>query len=110
MARWGLLCLGLCWGLLVQAETLPDPTRPLRAPQGAADANASTPALQTLPVLQGILLGNGPAKAWFNGVAWRVGDVVQGYRIRAITAHQVWLERDGQRIPLSVYSDKVKIQ
>lgn len=110
MARWGLLFLGLSWGLAVHADNLPDPTRPLRATSAASGTGSSAAAVQTLPVLQGILLGNGPAKAWFNGAAWRVGDVVQGYRIRAITAHQVWLEHDGQRIPLSVYSDRVKIQ
>lgn len=108
MAKWMLLLMALGGGM-ASAETLLDPTRPVQ-PAGSTASAESTPVQHALPVLQGILLGNGPARAWFNGAAWRVGDQIQGYRIRAISAHQVWLERDGQRIPLSVYSDKVKIQ
>ena len=108
MARWfpRWACL---FTLLAQAQTevLQDPTAPLSGVTGGASATGSREA--GLPRLQSIMLGNGPALAVLNVSSYRVGQQVEGYRVVAISADAVVLEKGGKRQSLTLFASKIRI-
>ena len=106
MVRWlTLLCCLL--GSVAQGEVLQDPTEPLDGMNSQAGATASQSA--GLPTLQSVMLGNGPALAVLNGKSYRVGQQVEGYRLVAISADAVVLEKGGKRQSLTLFASKVRI-
>lgn len=62
-----------------------------------------------LPKLQSVVLGNGPALAVLNGKSYRVGQQVEGYRLVAISADAVVLEKGGKRQSLTLFASKIRI-
>lgn len=112
MARWFPLWVCL-FTLLAQAQTqaqtevLQDPTAPLSGVTSGASATGSREA--GLPRLQSIMLGNGPALAVLNGSSYRVGQQVEGYRVVAISADAVVLEKGGKRQSLTLFASKIRI-
>ncbi|HGY1050627.1 TPA: MSHA biogenesis protein MshK [Aeromonas salmonicida subsp. pectinolytica] len=106
MVRWlTLLCCLL--GSVAKAEVLQDPTEPLEVINSQAGAVESPSA--GLPKLQSVVLGNGPALAVLNGKSYRVGQQVEGYRLVAISADAVVLEKGGKRQSLTLFASKVRI-
>jgi len=108
VARWFPLWACL-FSLLAQAqpELLQDPTAPLSGATSGARATGQREA--GLPRLQSIMLGNGPALAVLNGSSYRVGQQVDGYRVVAIGADAVVLEKGGKRQSLTLFASKVRI-
>jgi MSHA biogenesis protein MshK len=84
-----VLLLGLC----AVAQAALDPTQP-PAEVFTASASASAPAA---PVLQSIVRGGRQSLAVINGQTLKVGDELDGAKLRAIYAHSVVLERQGQQ-------------
>ncbi|MDF2393314.1 MULTISPECIES: SctD/MshK family protein [Aeromonas] len=106
MVRWlTLLCCLL--GSVAKAEVLQDPTEPLEGVNSQAGAVESQSA--GLPKLQSVVLGNGPALAVLNGKSYRIGQQVEGYRLVAISADAVVLEKGGKRQSLTLFASKVRI-
>jgi MSHA biogenesis protein MshK len=86
-----VILLGVCGG----AQAALDPTQP-PASVLTASANASERAA-TVPVLQSIVRGGRQSHAVINGQTLQVGDQLDGAQLRAIYAHSVVLERQGQQ-------------
>lgn len=106
-SRSGLAWLAL-WGCLLSpqalAEVLQDPTAPLAGTStGAGPVKAAG-----LPRLQSIILGNGPALAVLNGQSYRIGQLVDGYQLVAISADSVVLEKGGKRQALTLFGSKIR--
>lgn len=106
MARWWLMLMLPCSLAHGAVETLQDPTQPLT---GSVQGQVAR-HVETLPRLQGLLLGRGPRQAILDGETYRLGQVVAGYRVADIRPDGVVLELNGQRHTLPLYSSKVKIQ
>ena len=106
MAKWLLMLMLPCSLAQAAVETLQDPTQPLT---GSVQGQVAQ-HVETLPSLQGLLLGRGPRQAILDGESYRVGQLVAGYRVADIRPDGVVLERNGQRHTLPLYSSKVKIQ
>lgn len=117
MANWLTTCMGrsrglpmLLWlalcGQPAQAEVLQDPTAPLAGMSEGAGASSPTAGL---PRLQSIILGNGPALAVLDGQSYRVGQQIGGYRLVAISADSVVLEKGGKRQALTLFGSKIRI-
>nr|WP_276556218.1 MSHA biogenesis protein MshK [Aeromonas piscicola] len=94
-------------GSVAQAEVLQDPTEPLDGMNSQAGATASQST--GLPTLQSVMLGNGPALAVLNGKSYRVGQQIEGYRLVAISADAVVLEKGGKHQSLTLFASKVRI-
>ena len=109
MARWFALwaCLFALLAQAGQVEVLQDPTAPLSGTTSGASATGQNSA--GLPKLQSIMLGNGPALAVLNGSSYRVGQQVEGYRVVAISADAVVLEKGGKRQSLTLFASKIRI-
>lgn len=75
------------------AQAALDPTQPPVSVL-TANPNASAPAV---PVLQSIVRGGRQSLAVINGQTLKVGDELDGAKIRAIYAHSVVLERQGEQ-------------
>jgi MSHA biogenesis protein MshK len=85
----GVLLVGLC----AVAQAALDPTQPAPAVlTGNASERASVPL-----VLQSIVRGGRQAQAVINGQTLHVGDTLDGAQLRAIYAHSVLFERQGQQ-------------
>lgn len=100
LALWGCLLVPLA-----QAEVLQDPTAPLAGTAPAASASKGA----GLPRLQSVILGNGPALAVINGQSYRVGQQVNGFRLVAIGADSVVLEKAGKRQTLTLFGSKIRM-
>jgi MSHA biogenesis protein MshK len=114
VAKWlttygaGFIWLAL-WACLLspqaRAEVLLDPTAPL-----AGMSTGATPDKGAgLPRLQSIILGNGPALAVLNGQSYRVGQLIEGYRLLSISADAVVLEKAGKRQALTLFGSKIRM-
>ena len=106
MAKWWLVLMLPCSLVQAGVETLQDPTQPLT---GSVQGQVAQ-HVETLPSLQGLLLGRGPRQAILDGESYRLRQIVAGYRVADIRPDGVVLERNGQRHTLPLYSSKVKIQ
>ena len=84
-----LLLLGFC----TIAQAALDPTQP---PASALTVNAGASA-SVAPVLQSIVRGGRQSHAVINGQTLKVGDELDGAKVRAIYAHSVVLERQGEQ-------------
>ncbi|MGL4249505.1 MAG: SctD/MshK family protein [Aeromonas sp.] len=109
MARvFALCCCLLSWQVLAeQVEVLQDPTAPLA--DVAREARAAGESRASLPKLQSIVLGNGPALAVLNGKSYSVGQQVDGYTLVVIHADAVVLEKTGKRHTVTLFASKVRV-
>ncbi|MGL4793063.1 MAG: SctD/MshK family protein [Aeromonas jandaei] len=109
MARWFALwaCLFALLAQAGQVEVLQDPTAPLA--DMAVGASATSQNSAGLPKLQSIMLGNGPALAVLNGKSYRVGQQVDGYKLVAINADAVVLEKAGKRHSVALFASKIRV-
>lgn len=83
-----------------------DPTQP----PATMRAEARTDSAQPAPlVLQAIMRSNGQAHAVISGQQVKVGDDLGGARLRAIYAHSVVLERQGQQEVLRLVEPIMKL-
>ncbi|MCE0555812.1 MULTISPECIES: MSHA biogenesis protein MshK [unclassified Motilimonas] len=87
---------GFAWG-----EDLVDPTAPK---QGELVVAPSLQTEQVLPQLQSILYQQDHQSAVINNQAYRVGEMVSGYRVLSIQASHVLLKRNGKTIKLSLFN------
>lgn len=91
-----------------RAQAVQDPTRPpvqLNTPAGA-----SAGAAGSAPQLQSILVARAPGGrrvAVIDGNMVRIGDLVQGARVVAITGSGVQLQRGGKRETLKLMAPEV---
>lgn len=99
MKRLGAIAL-LTWAGLLGASAhgqgLPDPTRPAVGPGSGFGGDAAA----TLPQLQVVLIGRGPAGrkvAVISGQTLRIGDKFEGAVLAGISANQVVL-RNGNKV------------
>lgn len=96
--------LGLCLAFSGGALAALDPTQ-APAPATADPASGSAAA----PVLQAIVRSNGQARAVIGGRSLAVGDTLGDARVRAIYAHSVVLERQGQQHILRLVEPIMKL-
>jgi MSHA biogenesis protein MshK len=100
-AAYLMLLIGLC----DFASAALDPTQP---PASALTANASGNGQAAL-VLQSIVRGGRQSRAVINGQSLQVGDELDGAKLRAIYAHSVVLERQGQQQVLRLVEPIMKL-
>lgn len=86
------------------AQAALDPTQ---APATLSEAH--TDSAQPALVLQAIMRSNGQAHAVISGQQVKVGDDLGGARLRAIYAHSVVLERQGQQEVLRLVEPIMKL-
>ncbi len=82
-----------------------DPTQAPATLRSEARTDSAQPAL----VLQAIMRSNGQAHAVISGQQVKVGDDLGGARLRAIYAHSVVLERQGQQEVLRLVEPIMKL-
>lgn len=87
------------------AQAALDPTQP----PATLRAQAHTDSVQPTLVLQAIVRSNGQAHAVISGQQVKVGDDLGGARLRAIYAHSVVLERQGQQQVLRLVEPIMKL-
>ena len=87
------------------AQAALDPTQPPATMRAEARTDSAQPAL----VLQAIMRSNGQAHAVISGQQVKVGDDLGGARLRAIYAHSVVLERQGQQEVLRLVEPIMKL-
>ena len=97
--------LGLLLACSAGALAALDPTQAPVAMDAQAPAEAAQPSL----VLQAIVRRNGQAHAVISGQQVKVGDDLGGARLRAIYAHSVVLERQGQQPTLRLGEPIMKL-
>jgi MSHA biogenesis protein MshK len=109
VARWLLLCGYLLTtpGYAEHIDMLQDPTWPLAGlpeyKKGGGQVDVG------LPKLQSIIQGNGSAVAVLNGQPYQIGQQVAGYRLVAIGADSVALEKAGKRHQVTLFARKIKV-
>jgi hypothetical protein len=84
-----------------------DPTRP---PPGIETEQTPGRESDALPKFSGARIGKKMRVAMLNGVAVRVGDVVDGYEVLAIEATRVKLMRNGSETELQLLPDIKKVE
>lgn len=99
------ICLCVLLTLSTSAQAALDPTQ---APAGLRPEARPESAPPTL-VLQAIMRSNGQAHAVISGQQVKVGDDLGGARLRAIYAHSVVLERQGQQQVLRLVEPIMKL-
>ncbi|RJG49972.1 MSHA biogenesis protein MshK [Motilimonas pumila] len=99
MVRWlGVLTL-FCSCLAFAGESeLQDPTAPKNQTKVV-----TTKKSVGLPNLQSIVISQNKRAALINNRQYRVGQYVSGYKVIKIDSNQVWLEKDGKTVRLSVF-------
>jgi len=73
---------------------------PFRTSQVVVPAGPSEGSAPALPVVQGILSGEGRRVAWINGRARSAGEEIDGLVLRRIERDRVIVEKDGQEYEL----------
>lgn len=88
--------------LLSTTAGVQDPTRPLTAapviPASVEQHSVPSPQLE----LQATFTGD-QASAIIDGTRYQVGDSINSYRLVRISAHQVWLEGQGNPLALTLF-------
>ena len=87
------------------AQAALDPTQPPATMRAQVRPESAQPTL----VLQAIMRSNGQAHAVISGQQVKVGDDLGGARLRAIYAHSVVLERQGQQEVLRLVEPIMKL-
>lgn len=94
-------CFLMLMSLGASAQSLSDPT----APKQQSVASESKPqVVLAKPSLQSILVQKNHRSAVINNQSVRVGDSVDGYRIKQITANYVLLQGKSGTIRLSLFN------
>lgn len=102
MYKSGLFLCIILTGIFPALAQEADPTRPpVSKPQQRVDT-AQAPDLK----LVSIWYQQGNSSVRINEENYRIGDRVNGYRITAIEANQVHLEKDGRQLLLSVFGSQ----
>lgn len=92
-------------GVMAAMVPLKDPTTPIN---GVVSSSASPQvAASSLPKLQSVILGSGPAVAVLGGKDYRHGETVSGWRIAAIQQDRVVLEKGGERTTLTLFAKRI---
>jgi MSHA biogenesis protein MshK len=92
----GIVILLTMLGASAHGQGLPDPTRPAVGPGSGSSGDAAA----TLPQLQVVLIGHGPAGrkvAVISGQTLRIGDKFDGAVLAGISANEVVL-RNGNKV------------
>ncbi len=97
--------LGVLLAFSAGAQAALDPTQPPATMRAQARPESAQPTL----VLQAIMRSNGQAHAVISGQQVKVGDDLGGARLRAIYAHSVVLERQGQQEVLRLVEPIMKL-
>lgn len=74
---------------------------PFEFARGIASGEIGEEGEPTLPIVQGILRGEGRRVAWINGRACSEGEEVDGHVITRIESDRIFVERAGQEFELS---------
>lgn len=107
MAKYWLMMFLCSWGVMA-AESMPDPTMPLKA---TASATATTPAATTgLPQLQSIVFSRTHRRAMLDHAVYQEGMTVKGFKIRQIQADRVILEGADGRHTLRLFTTQVRFK
>lgn len=107
LLRYNIVLIGLILSCATSAQNLQDPTRPKIAIESTvAQSNSETEKQQL--ALQSVFIKESGYLAVVSGEMVKLGDLVQGYRVKKITPNSITLEQGQVTKILRLYQHEIK--